>query len=64
MKEREEICEYPPRFQIKYERVDISEPLYFSFAVSKKFENKETKNKEIKCVGQFPFVKKSTGKDQ
>ena len=62
MIEREEICEYPPRFQIKYEQIDYSEPLYFSFVVSKKFENKETKHKEIKCIGQFPFVKKNTGK--
>lgn len=64
MEEREKICEYPPRFQIKYEQTaDSLEPLYFSFVVSKKTENKETKNKEVKQVGQFSFVKKPTGKE-
>ena len=59
MKEREKICEYPPRFQIKYEQIDLSESIYFSFVISKKFENKD---KEIKRIGQFPFVKKTTGR--
>ena len=62
MKEREKICEYPPRFQITYEQIDFSESIYFSFVISKKYENKETKNKEIKRIGQFPFVKKTTGR--
>ena len=61
MIEREEICEYPPRFQIKYEQTDFSETICFNFVVSKKFENKDTKNMEIKRIGQFPFVKKTTG---
>ena len=33
--------------------------MYFSFLVLKKIENNETKNKEIKCIVHFPFVKKT-----
>ena len=62
MKEGEEICVYPPRFQIKCNpKSDIVEPLFFSFEVFKEFENKETKNKEIESVGQFQFIKKVEG---
>ena len=62
MKEGEENCEYPPRFQIKCKpKIDTFEPLYFSIEVFKKFEDKVTRTKEIERVGQFQFVKEVKG---
>ena len=62
MKEGEENCVYPPRFQFKCKpKADNMEPLFFSFEVFKKFENKETKTKETENVGQFQFIKEVEG---
>ena len=41
VKEREERFEYPPRLQIKCKQTDASKPLYSSFKVSKRSNNKE-----------------------
>ena len=55
LKEKEKICEYPPRFKIQCKQIGVSEPLP-SFALCKQLTNEETK----RIVG-FPLDKNATG---
>ena len=41
IREREELCEYPPRLQIKCKPIDATKPLYFAFMISKRSKSKE-----------------------
>ena len=41
IREREELCEYPPRLQIKCKPFDAAKSLYFSFTVSKRSKNRD-----------------------
>lgn len=55
LKEAKEKCEYPPRLQILYTRMDPSINLDYRFHVEKK------ENEKSEVVAIFPLMKKAKG---